>query len=343
MPGVEELREAFKKIESLKKHLAFLDEAGKPFTPPQYLSTGILSLDYITGGGFPVGHYTIVHGPEGAGKSGMLIDPILWAIDHPRINGETLYLALEPKIDTGLLFRLGVPYDKVTIVRSNKDDDDNRHTLTGDVAFDIIRSAIDQFDLIVVDSVGSMSPAVAHLADAGANQYALVARLLSSQLPLVTALLAASDTALVMIDQERASMQTYGAQFKPFGGYAFLYHAALIFRMTLAGLIPPRKGGEGISVRAIVDKNSFGPNRRDAFWDVYFETGVDKVKVAFEFGKSIGVINSHSCKIGELVLNHPGQRGGDDAVARLKEEPDLFTAMYRLVMEGFRAEDDGEE
>lgn len=339
--SVDTLRELFKNSSVLKDKQALIPAAGH-LAPPTYLSTGILPLDHVLGGGFPRGHITLIEGPEGAGKSGLMVDPMLQAVSKPAINGHALYLALEPKVNTNLLYRMGITEEHLTVVRSGRVDPSDEESeivpLTGDVAFDIIREAIGHFDLIVVDSVAAMSPAVAHMAEAGANQFALVARLLSNQLPLVTAILAATKTALVLINQERASMSQYGRDYKMFGGYALRYYSAITFRMTKTGLIPAREGGQGFSVKAVVEKNSFGVERLVAEWDILFASGVDKVKAAFDTAAQLGIINTRNCKLtttdGEVVdLNHPGVRGMADAVERLKEEPDLFHLVYNEVIQ----------
>ena len=322
-------------LEILKaKFGGVIPDVGQPLVPPDYLSTGILPLDWALCGGFPRGHVTMIHGPEGAGKSGLMVNPILEAIKCPAINGETLYLALEPKVNINLFHMMGIPPDKLHVVRSRPRDDsvDELDILSGDIAFDIIRESCGKFDLIVVDSIGSMSPAIAHLSEASKSKFALVARLLSDQLPLVTAILGATQTAMVIINQERASMSTYGAEFKAFGGYALLYHPALTLRLNRVGpQILDGKSVIGFTAQATTIKNSFGPQRRKAKWDIIYDEGVDQVRALFDHGREINVI-SRSNKIGDLNLNHPGERSGDDAVARLREEPDLYAVAYKLIV-----------
>lgn len=339
--SVDTLRELFKNSPVLKDKQALIPQVGH-LAPPSYLSTGILPLDYVTGGGFPRGHITLIEGPWGAGKSGLMVDPMLQAIAKPAINGHTLYLALEPKVNTNLFYRMGITEEHLTVLRSSRVDQDDEESeivpLTGDVAFDIIRASIGHFDLIVVDSVAVMSPAIAHLADAAANQFALVARLLSNQLPLVMSMLAATKTSLVLINQERASMSQYGRDYKGFGGYSLHYDTGITLRMTKTGLIPAKEGGQGFSVKAVVEKNSFGPERLVAEWDILFATGVDKVKAAFDTAAQLGLVNTRNCKLttveGEVVdLNHPGVRGMADAIERLREEPNLFKLVYDTVIQ----------
>jgi recombination protein RecA len=192
--------------------------------------------------------------------------------------------------------------------------------------------------MIVVDSIGAMSPAIAHMSEAGANQMALVSRLLSNQLPICTALLGATQTVLVLINQERANLVTgYAAKYAPdvkaYGGYALRYHPAINAKMTRTGQVTD-KNRPGFRAQMTVAKNSFNVEKRKVQWDVYYDTGVDLIQATLDFGVEVKAITTGGgyYKLGNTALNHLGNRGQLDAVARLRAEPDLYQEVYSTLI-----------
>lgn len=313
-------------VEELRKNFgSLLPKEGQTNGPPDYLSTGIASADWVMGGGLPKGHITMIYGPDGAGKSGFSVDPMLWAIEHPEYNGVTLYIDTEGKANTNLFSKLGVPEDKLIIVRTYEKD----NPLTGEKALEITKAAMGEVDLIVIDSIVGLTPSVGFNMEAGDTAWAINARLLSFQLPIIKSMLGGTKTAMILINQQRANMASYGADFKQYGGWSAKHTPSVTVRMRKSGLFD---GGFNVTMRCY--KNSLAPENREAEWPVMYDSGVDKVADLFYLGKKMGVINARGyCNIGELVLNHNGERGQKDAISRMKEEPGLYDKVYKLVME----------
>jgi recombination protein RecA len=314
----------------LKEFKSVLPERGQIPDPVSYLPTGILPLDWALGGGFPRGHISVVWGPEGSGKSSLMINPIINAQLDPVYNGETLYFALEPKLNMGLFSRMGVDMSKVMVSKTLSKDE----PLTGVKVFNMIRKFVGEVDFIVVDSVPCLAPSKLYDDDEDSANFGAIAKLLSNQLPLVANMLAATKTSIVMINQTRSNI---GAQYitdKQFGGHAIRFYPAIILKLRRGGK-PIKRGREriGFESYATVEKNSLGRERLEATWNVYYDEGIDFANAAYEQAKIMGILNTHSGKIGDLSLCHPGVRASrEDAVARMREEPDLFNQVVDLVM-----------
>ena len=297
-------------------------------TPTQFVSTGILSLDWALGGGFPRGHISHIWGPDGGGKTTMMIPTI--AGMQPVINGLTLYLATEPKIDETLFYRLGVNPEKIIFARTRSKQD----ILDGNVVMNMIRQAVGEVDLIVLDSVAGLTPRAMYEMNSEDTAIGKVANLLSYQLPLIANLTAATQTAVIFLNQQRASFTQYGLAEKPFAGYALRHWICNSCYLRSGGWIKRGDNTVGFKPRLTVNKNDFGEPRREANWDFYWHEGVDLIGQTFDFAKLIGVVSARGgVKLGDVSLNHDGERSMDDAKEFLRENPELIKLVYDAVMQ----------
>jgi len=286
----------------------------------KFLSSSILPLDWALGGGFPRGHITHIWGPDGGGKTTTMIPVVVSAQENPVINGLTLYIANEPKIDEMMFYRFGVDPNKIIFAKTR----DAKNPLDGNKAMNMIREALGEVELIVVDSVAGLSPGIIY--DMSSEDYSIgkVAHLLSDQLPLIANILAATDTAMIMLNQERASFEKYGMDTKPFAGYALAHWVSIRARIRSHGYVKEGKTTVGFRPWITIEKNDFSAPRKDAEWIMRFETGVDKVDALFTFAKEIGVISySNGWKLGDISLNYPDGKNEEDARSRVSAEPDL--------------------
>lgn len=321
-------------MDTLQKLLSdFAAPAGR--TVRQVLPTGIMSVDWALGGGMPRGMITMLHGPEGAGKSGMMVDPMKNVVANPMTTGKILYIATENKVNTDLFFDQGVPETALTVVRTVDPD----KPLTGGKVFDLLRVAVKEYELIVLDSIAALVPRVANESDSDSSGYALVGRLLSQQLPIVSNILGATKNVVVLINQERANIAAPGTKsyidWRIFGGFTIKYTPAVIMRMRRSGVIQVGNDVVGFNASLTVSKHSVGPERRKAAWKVMYATGVDRVDASFETAKMLGLITrAAKLVVGETQVDlcHPGKRSFNDAVDRLREEPELLTLLNSTIM-----------
>jgi len=115
---------------------------------PTTITTGLLSLDTIFGGGLPVGEWTEYRGAKSAGKSSLMHTAVA---ANQKINPDfnTLWVASE-KYDIGQATALGVDLSRVTVIPTKKME----------LAFQTIIDAEDsgEVDLCVLDSYPALSP-----------------------------------------------------------------------------------------------------------------------------------------------------------------------------------------
>ena len=315
-----------KKFKSIMPDKSALEDA-----EVKYLSSGILALDYALGGGFPRGNITHIWGPDGAGKTTSMI-PVVSSVQHnPVINGLTLYIANEPKIDERIFYRHGVDPDKVIFAKTR----DINNPLDGNKTMNMVRDSLGLVDLIIVDSVAGLTTGVEY--DMNSEDYAIgkIANLLSRQLPMIASVLAATDTVLILLNQERANFEQYGKKTKPFAGYALTHWVAVRAWIRRQRFIyDADKVVIGYSPKVTIEKNDFHPPRGQAEWDMNFATGIDYPSSVFTLAHDMKLIKyAGSWKLGEVSLNYPEGKGEDDARARVAAEPDLVKLIEEAVFQ----------
>ena len=296
----------------------------------KYLSSGILPLDYVLGGGFPRGNITHIWGPDGAGKTTSMIPVVKSNQSHPVINGLTLYIANEPKIDERIFYRHGV--DPEMIVFAKTRDIDN--PLDGNKAMNMVRQSLGKVDLIIVDSVAGLQPGVVY--DMDSEDYAIgkVANLLSGQLPMIASILAATDTVLILLNQERANFEQYGKKTKPFAGFALTHWVAVRAWIRRQRFIYQGDLAVGYSPKVTIEKNDFFPPRGEAEWDMNFATGIDYPDSVFTTAKEMKLIKyAGGWKLGDVSLNYPEGKDEKDARDRVSAEPELVALIEQAVFQ----------
>lgn len=211
--------------------------------PPEIVSTGLASLDAITGGGIPKGCVVEIHGGEGSGKTALALHlaqrlggPVLYAdADHglnPYIlGGRELYLmdagSLENTLDACWPAAAGgfaaVVLDSVTALPTNED----------------LRNSIN----------GIFVPRDRQ------------AQVMSKALRVLAGHLHNTGCTLILVDQMRnVPGVVYGRPDRPAGGRAIGYFAALRLETRLVRLVKSTPGeiiGQEMSV--IVHKCKYAP------------------------------------------------------------------------------------
>jgi recombination protein RecA len=321
--------------EMRKKFGTVVPEVGEQPAPTEFLSSGILSVDYALNGGFPRGHISHIWGGNGGGKTTMMAPLMISATKNPSYNGVTLYFATEPKIDERYFYNFGVDPDKVIFMKTS----DRDNILDGNRVCNMTREYMGEADLIIWDSVAGMAPLVAYETEAEKTIMASVSRLLSLQLNIIASTLAGTKTALVLLNQERKNFDQFTSKYFPtiaYSGAALGHWVANRCHIKNFGPIKQRGITIGFKSKLNVEKNDFGPPKRVAQWNVIWETGIDTIQESFEFAKQIGLLKTASgyykLMPEELPLNYPGNSGAEDALARLRAEPELLAALQAAVM-----------
>lgn len=194
-----------KKIPGLKKASSLAEQSfiRTPFEPFNQLAKG-----------FPRGKFTVTAGPSGTGKTTLALQTIAY---QQSINKDfiAIYVDIEQTLDIEWLKKLGVDLDRMYIVDYMHQKDKRKEAQEFDVEqFDSDAEAftmewyLDQIiglikydfaDMIIVDSVGAMSPKQEKEKSVGEDTMMLVPKKLNIFFRKATGLLGKTKTAVVLV------------------------------------------------------------------------------------------------------------------------------------------------
>ena len=184
--------------------------------PESFLSTGIEELDKMIGGGWPRKRISQVAGVPGSGKSYLL------AKTMASMDGKALYVDTEFALNKDRLESLGVDLDKMDYLPSSKLEE----------VTTFIIDNVQDYDLIVIDTLARLTPMSVLENDMGTPPIALAARMISQFDALLRPKLFKSNCAVVGINQVRANMGYGQAETKAAGGFAWLHAIDLSLKIA---------------------------------------------------------------------------------------------------------------
>lgn len=155
-------------------------------------STGIPSVDWAIGGGYPKGRMVEIFGPESSGKTTLTLTAIAEA---QKAGGICAFIDAEHALDLGYAQALGVNIDELIINQPDTAEE------ALDIAEELCNSGLVQ--LIVIDSVAALVPKAELDGDMGAQLPGLMARLMSQALRKLTGACAKNNVTILWLNQIR--------------------------------------------------------------------------------------------------------------------------------------------
>ena len=197
----------------------FTDSVSLPGTEEKEIerfTTGCETLNRVLGGGWPRGRIIEMYGPPSAGKTSLAI---LAGAEIQKSGGLVAYIDTDHALDSVWCSLLGLKL-KDTIF-SQPD--------SGEQAIDIIADIVEssKVELIIVDSVASLSPIVEIQASTESNQMGLQARMLSKALRRLTVPANKAKCTILFLNQLRANLGSYGSPEVTPGGSGLKFAASI--------------------------------------------------------------------------------------------------------------------
>jgi recombination protein RecA len=240
-----------------------------------YIPTGIVPVDHILGGGFPVGRISEIYGPEAVFKTGLSSMAMECAM---YMGGVGIYYDNEESFDEN---RSRLPQSETFIYGINDSLEDFFVSLKRNLK---VVTAQDAVSLVLWDSMPATLPKLILESDEGDRTLAESARIIAIEIPRCKHLIRESLCAFVMVNQIRDNIKDSGGGPLPrYPVFSDLYHtpggrapkffATLRVQLTKKGKFTWYSDStetNGVYIELLVEKNkNFDPFRKVRFPIIY--------------------------------------------------------------------------
>jgi len=275
----------------------FSDPLAWTSTVEEWIPTGSLAIDRLTGGGYPVGRIVEVAAWESVGKTTLLDQSIA---DHQRRGGVACLIDTEQARDEAYTVRLGVNADELITHKALTVEDAfigiDRVLAIQEAHIAKLRKAKKKDRvpkmLIVWDSLGG-TPTKAELkGDADDSHVADAARKVKMNLRRMAQRVANARACLVFTNHLYENIG-FGAPLKSYGGSGIRYFTSLRLWLSRTGQLKIGERLVGQTVQAKIKKTRVSAPQPPCELGLLFGDGFHNAYTLFEWGKAHGVSAEH--------------------------------------------------
>ncbi len=296
------------------------------------IPTGSITLDASLGiGGVPRGRVVEIYGPEGSGKTTLVLHIMAEA---QKRGGTVAFVDAEHALNVELARTVGVNIDDLLISQPDTGEEALQITDT------LVRSGA--FDVVAVDSVAALVPRAELNGEMGDSHMGLHARLMSQAMRILTASISKSKTCVIFTNQIRMKIGVmFGNPETTTGGQALKFYSSV--RLDIRRISSIKDGHNVIGQRAKVRvvKNKMAPPFKEAEFDIIYGSGISREGSLLDMGELYDIVQRSG-----TWFSYDGERlgqGRENTRQYLKEHPDLADRIEAGIREKIGLNTDGEK
>ncbi len=319
MKKKKEILSMLKDIEKTFGKGIIMQMKDKCFTHPS-VSTGSLGLDLALGiGGLPKGRIIEIYGPESSGKTTLALHVLA---EVQKTGGIAAFIDAEHALDLMYASNLGVNTDSLIVSQPDN----------GEQALEIVDTLIcsNNIDVVVVDSVASLTPKSEIEGDMGDYHVGKQARLMSQALRKLTASVSRNNSIIIFINQIRMKIGVmFGNPETTTGGNALKFYSSVRLEIRRSKTIKDKDSILGNLTRVKVVKNKMAPPFKVVEFDIIYGKGISFESEILELGVKADIIEKagawysyNSVRIGQ---------GKEKTKQFLKENPKIVNEIKKRI------------
>ena len=287
----------------------------------EVIPTGNILIDRALGvGGFPRGRIVEIFGPESSGKTTLTLTVIAQA---QKMGGLAGFIEVEHALDPAYAKKLGVNIEELLVSQPSSGEEALRICET------LVRS--NALDVIVLDSVAALVTKAELEGDIGDATVGAQARLMSSALRKLTALISKASTVVIFTNQIREKIGVmFGNPETTPGGKALKFYASVRCDIRRIGAIKIADGtvtGNRTKVKMV--KNKVAPPFTEAEFDIMYNEGISSTGALLDLALEQGIVEKRGS-----WLSYKGSQlaqGRDAAKEVLKNNAELYAEIETAV------------
>ena len=288
------------------------------------IPSGLPSLDYVLGGGWPRGRIVEIFGPESSGKSSLCLHALAEA---QKMGGIVAFVDVEHALDPVYAQNLGVDLSEGKFYLSQPDSGNDALEITES----LVRSSV--IDIVVVDSVAALVPKAELEGEMGDSFVGLQARLMSQAMRKLTGAVKQSNCVLMFTNQTRQKIGVmYGNPETTTGGKALPFYASIRLRISGSKQLKDTKTGEitGRNSKVETKKNKTAPPFRSTEIEINFGTGMNLYADMLDLAVQFDLIEKAGAFYTIDGQKFQGKENGKNGIKELPE--DRKNSLYQAIL-----------